>query len=120
MSNPVNGQSKGFGFVSYTHVDEAAAALKAMNGQVVGIKQLTVAYHEPRKLRTMSPGFVPQQQPSSSFSPSSFQQPTSSSSNVNESTPWIRFNQYQVQTIDSQSDMQVPDNHHHHHGKEWG
>lgn len=112
MSNPVNGQSKGFGFVSYTHVDEAAAALKGMNGQVVGVKQLTVAYHEPRKLRTMSPGFVPQQQPTSSSS--SFP-PNDSASRIQHNHPTYRF-----KTIDSQSDMQVPDHHHHHqqqHGK---
>ncbi|KAI7879308.1 hypothetical protein K492DRAFT_163965 [Lichtheimia hyalospora FSU 10163] len=109
MSNPVNGQSKGFGFVSYTHVDEAAAALKGMNGQVVGVKQLTVAYHEPRKLRTMSPAFVPQQQPTTSSYP--FQP---SSSTLNESTSRMQYSRStsRFKTIDTQSDMQVPDHHH--------
>ncbi|KII87881.1 hypothetical protein PLICRDRAFT_650426 [Plicaturopsis crispa FD-325 SS-3] len=46
-----NGESRGFGFVSYQTPDQAAAALHAMNGFVLGSKQLVVRLHEPKQLR---------------------------------------------------------------------
>ncbi|KAF8518354.1 hypothetical protein BU17DRAFT_48641 [Hysterangium stoloniferum] len=46
-----NGQSRGFGFVSYQTPDQAAAALSAMNGIILGSKQLVVRLHEPKQLR---------------------------------------------------------------------
>ncbi|KZT65302.1 hypothetical protein DAEQUDRAFT_752640 [Daedalea quercina L-15889] len=46
-----NGDSRGFGFVSYQTPDQAAAALHAMNGMVLGTKQLVVRLHEPKQLR---------------------------------------------------------------------
>ncbi|OAD02657.1 hypothetical protein MUCCIDRAFT_124340, partial [Mucor lusitanicus CBS 277.49] len=49
MTNPATGQSKGYGFVSFGKSEEAAAALKEMNGAMLGNRPLTVAYHEPRK-----------------------------------------------------------------------
>ncbi|KAG2217572.1 hypothetical protein INT45_004925 [Circinella minor] len=51
MSNPQTGQSKGYGFVSYDKSEDASAALKEMNGKLIGAKQLIVAYHEPKKPR---------------------------------------------------------------------
>lgn len=51
MTNPATGQSKGYGFVSFGKSEEAAAALKEMNGVMLGNRPLTVAYHEPRKGR---------------------------------------------------------------------
>ncbi|EPB82196.1 hypothetical protein HMPREF1544_11079 [Mucor circinelloides 1006PhL] len=51
MTNPATGQSKGYGFVSFGKSEEAAAALKEMNGAMLGNRPLTVAYHEPRKGR---------------------------------------------------------------------
>ncbi|KAH7925447.1 hypothetical protein BV22DRAFT_1034015 [Leucogyrophana mollusca] len=46
-----NGESRGFGFVSYQMPDQAAAAMHAMNGAVLGSKQLVVRLHEPKQLR---------------------------------------------------------------------
>ncbi|KAF8885915.1 hypothetical protein CPB85DRAFT_1336790 [Mucidula mucida] len=46
-----NGESRGFGFVSYQAPDQAAAALHAMNGVQLGSKQIIVRLHEPRQLR---------------------------------------------------------------------
>ncbi|KAI8340983.1 hypothetical protein EDC96DRAFT_449829, partial [Choanephora cucurbitarum] len=51
MSNPATHLSKGYGFVSYGKSEEAAAALQAMNGAMLGSRPLAVAYHEPRKGR---------------------------------------------------------------------
>ncbi|KAH8103123.1 hypothetical protein BXZ70DRAFT_773261 [Cristinia sonorae] len=45
------GESRGFGFVSYQTPDQASAALHAMNGAVLGSKQLVVRLHEPKQLR---------------------------------------------------------------------
>lgn len=46
-----NGQSRGFGFVSYQQPEQAAHALQSMNGQIVGGKQIQVRFHEPKQLR---------------------------------------------------------------------
>ncbi|KAI0792393.1 hypothetical protein C8Q75DRAFT_714526 [Abortiporus biennis] len=46
-----SGESRGFGFVSYQTPDQAAAAMHAMNGIVIGSKQLVVRLHEPKQLR---------------------------------------------------------------------
>ncbi|CAL1699509.1 unnamed protein product [Somion occarium] len=46
-----NGESRGFGFVSYQMPDQAAAALHGMNGVQIGTKQLVVRLHEPKQLR---------------------------------------------------------------------
>ncbi|KAH9975322.1 hypothetical protein BGW80DRAFT_1436531 [Lactifluus volemus] len=46
-----NGESRGFGFVSYQTPDQANAALRAMNGVQLGTKQLVVRLHEPKQLR---------------------------------------------------------------------
>ncbi|TBU60413.1 hypothetical protein BD310DRAFT_815285 [Dichomitus squalens] len=45
------GESRGFGFVSYQTPDQAAAAMNAMNGVTLGTKQLVVRLHEPKQLR---------------------------------------------------------------------
>ncbi|KAI0642693.1 hypothetical protein C8Q79DRAFT_228546 [Trametes meyenii] len=45
------GESRGFGFVSYQTPDQAAGAMNAMNGVVIGSKQLVVRLHEPKQLR---------------------------------------------------------------------
>ncbi|KAF9269423.1 hypothetical protein L218DRAFT_993473 [Marasmius fiardii PR-910] len=46
-----NGESRGFGFVSFQTPDQAAAALHAMNGVQIGSKQIVVRLHEPKQLR---------------------------------------------------------------------
>ncbi|KIJ61840.1 hypothetical protein HYDPIDRAFT_115313 [Hydnomerulius pinastri MD-312] len=46
-----NGDSRGFGFVSYQTPDQASAAMHAMNGALLGSKQLVVRLHEPKQLR---------------------------------------------------------------------
>ncbi|KZV65745.1 hypothetical protein PENSPDRAFT_756207 [Peniophora sp. CONT] len=46
-----NGESRGFGFVSYQTPEQAMAAMHAMNGAVLGQKQLVVRLHEPKQLR---------------------------------------------------------------------
>ncbi|KIY72694.1 hypothetical protein CYLTODRAFT_388262 [Cylindrobasidium torrendii FP15055 ss-10] len=46
-----NGESRGFGFVSYQAPDQAARALQAMNGCQLGNKQIVVRLHEPKQLR---------------------------------------------------------------------
>ncbi|KAI9473731.1 MAG: hypothetical protein EXX96DRAFT_579118 [Benjaminiella poitrasii] len=54
MTNPATGQSKGYGFVSFSKSEEASEALREMNGVMLGNKPLVVAYHEPRKGRANS------------------------------------------------------------------
>ncbi|KAI0266520.1 hypothetical protein BC834DRAFT_132691 [Gloeopeniophorella convolvens] len=46
-----NGDSRGFGFVSFQTPDAAAAAMHGMNGVLLGSKQLVVRLHEPKQLR---------------------------------------------------------------------
>ena len=46
-----NGQSRGFGFVSYQQPDQASSALQAMNTQMIRGKQIQVRFHEPKQLR---------------------------------------------------------------------
>ncbi|KAF8889597.1 hypothetical protein BD779DRAFT_1439034 [Infundibulicybe gibba] len=46
-----NGDSRGFGFVSYRTPDQASAAMHAMNGAQLGSKQVVVRLHEPKQLR---------------------------------------------------------------------
>ncbi|KAF9567129.1 hypothetical protein CPC08DRAFT_733232 [Agrocybe pediades] len=46
-----NGDSRGFGFVSYHSIEHAAEALRVMNGQMLGSKIITVRLHEPKQLR---------------------------------------------------------------------
>lgn len=46
-----SGESRGFGFVSYQTPEQAAAALKAMNGAVLGTKAIVVRLHEPKQMR---------------------------------------------------------------------
>ncbi|KAF8652354.1 hypothetical protein AX16_004384 [Volvariella volvacea WC 439] len=46
-----NGESRGFGFVSFQTPEQAAAAMHAMNGVQLGSKQIVVRLHEPKQLR---------------------------------------------------------------------
>ncbi|KAH9031689.1 hypothetical protein EDB85DRAFT_1958963 [Lactarius pseudohatsudake] len=46
-----NGDSRGFGFVSFQTPDQATDALHQMNGALLGSKQLVVRLHEPKQLR---------------------------------------------------------------------
>ncbi|PPR01812.1 hypothetical protein CVT26_013171 [Gymnopilus dilepis] len=46
-----NGESRGFGFVSYHQPEHAAEALRVMNGAILGSKQIVVRLHEPKQLR---------------------------------------------------------------------
>ncbi|KAG2008227.1 polyadenylate-binding protein [Coprinopsis cinerea AmutBmut pab1-1] len=45
------GESRGFGFVSFQTPEQASAALHAMNGAQLGSKQIVVRLHEPKQLR---------------------------------------------------------------------
>ncbi|KAI8971825.1 hypothetical protein BDF20DRAFT_824445 [Mycotypha africana] len=74
MTNPQNGQSKGYGFVSFGKHEEAAAALEEMNGYQFRTKPIIVAYHEPKK---------PRQEKSSSTATSSFHSPPPPNSSLN-------------------------------------
>lgn len=66
MTNPATGQSKGYGFVSFSNFEDAGNALEDMNGQFLRTKPLIVAYHEPKK---------PRQEKSTSTTTSSFHSP---------------------------------------------
>ncbi|KAG6861390.1 hypothetical protein C0995_000796 [Termitomyces sp. Mi166 len=46
-----NGESRGFGFVSFQTPSQANAAMHAMNGAQLGTKQIVVRLHEPKQLR---------------------------------------------------------------------
>ncbi|KAF8962541.1 hypothetical protein BDZ97DRAFT_1920362 [Flammula alnicola] len=46
-----NGESRGFGFVSYHQPEHASEALRVMNGAILGTKQIVVRLHEPKQLR---------------------------------------------------------------------
>lgn len=46
-----NGQSRGFGFVSFTTPEQAMLAMHTMNGQLIGGKNIQVRLHEPKQLR---------------------------------------------------------------------
>ncbi|ORZ21499.1 hypothetical protein BCR42DRAFT_194431 [Absidia repens] len=50
MKNPRSKQSRGYGFVSFTHPDEAKAALNQFNGKYILSKPVIIAYHEPKRL----------------------------------------------------------------------
>ncbi|RIA95269.1 hypothetical protein C1645_493582 [Glomus cerebriforme] len=51
MRDQETGNSKGFGFVSYTSAEEADKAKSSMHGKTLGTKQIVVRLHEPKKLR---------------------------------------------------------------------
>lgn len=51
MKNAQTKQSKGFGFVSFSKVEEASRALKEKNNTFIKTKQIIVAFHEPKKPR---------------------------------------------------------------------
>ncbi|KAG6830599.1 hypothetical protein H0H92_015880 [Tricholoma furcatifolium] len=46
-----NGESRGFGFVSFQTPGQATNAMHAMNGAQLGTKQIVVRLHEPKQLR---------------------------------------------------------------------
>jgi len=51
MRDQETGNSKGFGFVSYSSSEEADKAKQSMHGKTLGTKQIVVRLHEPKKLR---------------------------------------------------------------------
>jgi len=51
ITDRMTGQSKGFGFVEMESVDEANAAIAALNGKDYGGRQLTVNEAKPRESR---------------------------------------------------------------------
>ncbi|RCH79528.1 hypothetical protein CU098_002812, partial [Rhizopus stolonifer] len=80
MSNPQNGLSKGYGFVSFGKPEEAALALQEMNGYQFRTKPMIIAYHEPKK---------PRQEKSSSTTTSSFHSPPPSAPIDYATTPYF-------------------------------
>ncbi|KAI8066374.1 hypothetical protein BC940DRAFT_302684 [Gongronella butleri] len=62
ISHPVTKQSRGYGFVSFGTEDEAATALREINGRVIFDKPLLISYHEPKKSRYANANQQPQQQ----------------------------------------------------------
>ncbi|KAI8073959.1 hypothetical protein BC940DRAFT_315546 [Gongronella butleri] len=70
MKDPVTKQSRGYGFVSFSHAQEAKQALEQLNGQYILSKQVVIAYHEPKKKKQGSgTGHEATSSPSSSPSP---------------------------------------------------
>lgn len=49
MKDTVTGISKGYGFVSYTHMEEANEAMQQMNGALFNTKNIVVTYHTHKK-----------------------------------------------------------------------
>lgn len=49
MKDTITGVSKGYGFVSFTHMDEANEALQQMNGALVNSKHIVVTFHTHKK-----------------------------------------------------------------------
>ncbi|EPB81896.1 hypothetical protein HMPREF1544_11377 [Mucor circinelloides 1006PhL] len=49
MKDTVTGVSKGYGFVSFTHMDEANDALQNMNGALLNSKNIIVTFHTHKK-----------------------------------------------------------------------
>jgi RNA recognition motif-containing protein len=49
MKDTVTGISKGYGFVSFTHMDEANEALRNMDGALLNSKNIIVTFHTHKK-----------------------------------------------------------------------
>lgn len=49
MKDTVTGISKGYGFVSFTHMEEAHEALQQMNGALFNTKNIVVTFHTHKK-----------------------------------------------------------------------
>lgn len=60
MKDTITLKSKGYGFVSFTHMEEAQMALRQMNGALVNTKNIVVTFHEHKK--QMNGGAKQQQQ----------------------------------------------------------
>lgn len=55
IKDRATGYSKGFGFVEMSSQQEAQDAIKALNGRVVGERQLSVSIAKPREERSGPP-----------------------------------------------------------------
>ncbi|KAI9271303.1 hypothetical protein BY458DRAFT_509569 [Sporodiniella umbellata] len=72
ITHPTTGQSKGYGFVSFSKAESAAKALREMNGYIIEDKPLIVSYHEPKKGKlnsNFSGQLQPQPQPHQQYQP---------------------------------------------------
>lgn len=49
MKDNITSKSKGYGFVSFTHMDESNEALQQMNGALINTKCIVVTFHEHKK-----------------------------------------------------------------------
>jgi RNA recognition motif-containing protein len=49
MKDATTGISKGYGFVSFTNMDEANEALQQMNGALINTKNIVVTFHTHKK-----------------------------------------------------------------------
>ncbi|KAI8879255.1 hypothetical protein K501DRAFT_257128 [Backusella circina FSU 941] len=63
MKDTQTGISKGFGFVSFTSMDEANMAMQKMQGVKMHYKAISITFHEPRKSvqKRSNMEYVPQQ-----------------------------------------------------------
>lgn len=117
MKDTITGKSKGYGFVSFSHMDEANEAKKEMNGQLINSKNIVVTFHEHKKtvkkeqdlINLNSPpttiacypspqssttlnGFIPEQQQQA-------KQTTYNTNPWNESGIWMQQQQQQQRVI---------------------
>ncbi|CAO3703718.1 unnamed protein product [Rhizopus stolonifer] len=60
MRHPYTNQSRGFGFVSFSRMEDAVMAKEKMNGQRINTKPIMVAFHEPKKMKEDYPPSYPE------------------------------------------------------------
>lgn len=58
MKDNITSKSKGYGFVSYTQIDEAREALQKMDGALVNTKNIVVTFHEHKKQVTTNNNII--------------------------------------------------------------
>ncbi|KAL0137015.1 hypothetical protein V8B55DRAFT_1544759 [Mucor lusitanicus] len=105
MKDTVTGISKGYGFVSFTHMDEANDALQNMNGALLNSKNIIVTFHTHKK--SLSSQQQQQKQPKRQHQEYINLSPPTSASTTNTYNNNSNSNMYASQPS--------PPYHHHHH-----